>query len=324
MNSDNEKFELQATDSPNEELLNKYEDLYRVVFNENIPEKYLTWKHYKNPMGKSIIAYAFNNEKKLIAARAFWRCDLIRNGKNIKALQPCDTATHPNYQRKGLFTKLTLLAIDKAKENNYEVLFNFPNNNSKPGYIKLGWKEVARLEYYFKPISYLRFLKRLIFKYSQIKKIPFPNNNFRFGTCSKKENKIFLLNKNVNYLKWRSEDNFYNNYYQYSAGKSYILFKVLQFKKWNSCLIIDLVFEDTKQNIKLFKEFKRELRVSTNIDFIYTFGLFSANMKRYFFRNFFLKKKLNSNLVVFPLSDMTKDITDEKFWNFYPINIDTM
>jgi hypothetical protein len=76
----------------------------------------------------------------MAAVRAFWRHAMVYNGEVIGMFQPCDTCTHPDFQRLGLFTRLTRLAIDEAKHQHARALFNFPNSNSRPGYLKLGWR----------------------------------------------------------------------------------------------------------------------------------------------------------------------------------------
>jgi hypothetical protein len=121
--------------------------------------KTFVWKHYDNPQGASIITYASDSTSgKVVGVRAFWRCNLNCNNKSVVAYQPCDTATHPEFRRYGLFTRMTRLAIDEAERKGTRILFNFPNAQSKPAYLKLQWKETSEMLMLLRPVSYIRAL----------------------------------------------------------------------------------------------------------------------------------------------------------------------
>jgi hypothetical protein len=55
-----------------------------------------------------------------------------------------DTATHPEYQGRGVFSRLTRAALD-ALDGRVDLVFNTPNGKSGPGYLKLGWREVGKV-----------------------------------------------------------------------------------------------------------------------------------------------------------------------------------
>lgn len=121
-------------------------DLWNQVFGGTwrTPE-WFGWKHRDNPMGPSIITLARETASgTVVAARALWRFDLCCGAETIRAYQPCDTATGRQFRHFGLFTKLTHMAIGEARKE-AEFLFNFPNAQSKPGYLKLGWKDIGGL-----------------------------------------------------------------------------------------------------------------------------------------------------------------------------------
>lgn len=108
-------------------------------------EEYWRWKHVENPFGKSPILIAI--DKNVIAGvRAFmcWQWHMP-NGNLLKSVRAVDTATHPDYQGKGIFKKLTLSLLDRCKQNGTDFVFNTPNASSKPGYLKMGWVEVGKL-----------------------------------------------------------------------------------------------------------------------------------------------------------------------------------
>jgi N-acetylglutamate synthase-like GNAT family acetyltransferase len=107
-------------------------------------EQYWYWKHVENPYGQSPVLLCVEDTE-LIGVRAFMRWDWTLNGKVYKAVRAVDTATHPNHKGKGIFTKLTMRLVDHCKQMGDHFIFNTPNEQSKPGYLKMGWQEVGKL-----------------------------------------------------------------------------------------------------------------------------------------------------------------------------------
>jgi GNAT superfamily N-acetyltransferase len=108
-------------------------------------EKLFRWKHIDNPFGRSILLLATHGDR-IASLRAFMRWDLTTpDGTRLRGVRPVDTATHPDYQRMGLFRRLTQEAIDIARDDGVDLIFNTPNPQSGAGYVKMGWTIVGRL-----------------------------------------------------------------------------------------------------------------------------------------------------------------------------------
>jgi len=105
---------------------------------------YWAWKHELNPFGRSVLLLA-EVDGQLVGVRAFMRWQLTANGHVMHAAKPVDTVTHPDYQRRGIFKRLTTEACEVARRDGIGLLFNTPNGNSLPGYLKLGWQRVTEL-----------------------------------------------------------------------------------------------------------------------------------------------------------------------------------
>ena len=105
---------------------------------------YWAWKHERNPFGPSFLLLA-EADGRLVGVRAFMRWQLAWAGQTLAAAKPVDTVTHPDYQGRGIFTQLTRQACDVARTAGVQLLFNTPNRNSLPGYLKMGWREAAQL-----------------------------------------------------------------------------------------------------------------------------------------------------------------------------------
>jgi GNAT superfamily N-acetyltransferase len=109
------------------------------------------WKHIDNPFGRSIVLVAEADDR-LVGLRAFMRWDLTTtNGETIHCVRAVDTATHPDYQRLGIFRRLTLEAVEEAGAQGVDMIFNTPNAKSGPGYLKMGWTEVGKIDVLIRP-----------------------------------------------------------------------------------------------------------------------------------------------------------------------------
>ena len=98
------------------------------------------WKHVYNPFGPSEALVA-ESEGRIIGLRVFMQWTWRTKDKTYNALRAVDTATHPDYRRQGIFKNLTLELVSRCREKGYDFIFNDPNENSRPGYLKMGWQE---------------------------------------------------------------------------------------------------------------------------------------------------------------------------------------
>ena len=83
--------------------------------------------------------------------RIFLCWELERGGAAVRAVRAVDTATHSDYQGRGTFSRLTLHAIDALRADRVGFIYNTPNGQSRPGYLKMGWQPVARLPVLARP-----------------------------------------------------------------------------------------------------------------------------------------------------------------------------
>lgn len=120
------------------------------------------WKHFDNPFGMSIAIVAATDSGELIGLRTFMRWRFQVGGLTYKAVRAVDTVTHPDYRRFGVFSRLTKAALDRVKEDGVDFIFNTPNEQVLPGYIKLGWHYVDLVRPSVKVLHFPRFVKALV------------------------------------------------------------------------------------------------------------------------------------------------------------------
>lgn len=118
------------------------------------------WKHDLSPFGPSYCVGAVNaTTGTLIGLRALmWWTFVSPGGSVIRAVRAVDTATHADYQRRGIFSTLTAQAVVALRTEHASFVFNTPNDNSLPGYLKMGWKVAARWTPHVRPVRPLRAL----------------------------------------------------------------------------------------------------------------------------------------------------------------------
>lgn len=113
---------------------------------------FFAWKHKENPFGESPGWVAVDGER-IVGFRTFLRWELEGPAGVIRAVRAVDTATHPDYQRQGIFSRLTRQALEEVTAEGVDLVFNTPNDRSGPGYLKLGWLQVGRLTVAARPTS---------------------------------------------------------------------------------------------------------------------------------------------------------------------------
>jgi GNAT superfamily N-acetyltransferase len=113
--------------------------------------RFLEWKHLQNPFGASPMWVALDRDR-VVGFRAFLRWELVTPaGRVRRAARAVDTATDPDFQGRGVFTRLTSDALDALRDEGVDLVFNTPNANSLPGYRRLGWRELGRLPTLIRP-----------------------------------------------------------------------------------------------------------------------------------------------------------------------------
>jgi GNAT superfamily N-acetyltransferase len=110
--------------------------------------RFFAWKHHESPFGRSPAWVAVDETgdgERVVGFRTFMRWQFQRGDATVDAVRAVDTATHPDYQGRGIFSRLTLHALDELRASGTDFVFNTPNDQSRPGYLKMGWQLVRKL-----------------------------------------------------------------------------------------------------------------------------------------------------------------------------------
>ena len=136
-------------------------EMLRVSLGREFDDRYselFAWKHAENVFGPSPAWVACDGEH-LAGFRTFMRWEFLDGDRVLRAVRAVDTATHPDYQGRGIFTRLTLHALEELAVAGVDFVFNTPNDQSRPGYLKMGWQVVGKLPTAIRPTSLMRLPK---------------------------------------------------------------------------------------------------------------------------------------------------------------------
>jgi GNAT superfamily N-acetyltransferase len=108
-------------------------------------DSFFSWKHEHNPFGPSP-AWVAVDDGEVVGFRTFLRWEhRAPGGEVLRTVRAVDTATHPRHQGRGIFRRLTLGALDDLRAQGIAFVFNTPNDQSRPGYLQMGWTPTGRL-----------------------------------------------------------------------------------------------------------------------------------------------------------------------------------
>jgi GNAT superfamily N-acetyltransferase len=128
-------------------VYNQYEKLFKACFpnSKKYQPSYLEWLYEKNPDGQ-VIGFDAWDGNELAAHYGCIPAQAEVAGVSVKVLLSLNTATHPAYQGRGLFTNLAELAYRAGNEQGYDAVYGVANANSTPGFIrKLGFQLIEPL-----------------------------------------------------------------------------------------------------------------------------------------------------------------------------------
>ncbi|SIR10616.1 GNAT family N-acetyltransferase [Pontibacter lucknowensis] len=209
-----------------EEMIQKSESLWN-------------WKHVENPHGASPVLVA-EADGQIVGVRAFLRWQWKYQGQVLQAIRAVDTATHPDYQGKGIFKKLTLQGLADAKEAGIHLVYNTPNKSSKPGYLKMGWVEMGRMALKLKvnPLAYKKQVepKAPVQDWGKLQELLHNLSN-----PLRNEKQVHTL-VSPEYITWRYQYNPLFNYFFLSDFTSYALFyRIKPHSFGNEMRIVDVL-----------------------------------------------------------------------------------
>lgn len=132
------------------ETLEKYVALFARCFPKAVPftAQYLHWLYCMNPDGSAVGFDAWDGDQ-VVAHYACIPGQVRVSAVEMRSLLSLNSATHPNYQGQGHFTRLAELTYAQGASLGYGCVFGIANENSTGAFVrKLGFQLVQPLHAY--------------------------------------------------------------------------------------------------------------------------------------------------------------------------------
>ncbi len=292
-------------------------ELARVSLGESpifrTPE-FWNWKHQHSPFGESL-GFVARAATGLAGMRVFMRWTWYSQGAAVPCVRAVDTATHPDWRRRGLFKQLTKRGLEDAAENGVRAVFNTPNEKSLPGYLKLGWRPLGRIPLWVKPLRPLRALARLARQRlggHAFATNPAPlrpaaaalqeSNSAAFGAGFTGETRFHTL-PTPEYLRWRYADPPGLRYGAAAGARALVIYRLRWRRGLLELSLCEVLANDDGSSQDEAVSIVRELAANTNADYAVAIGASGTPESACFRRSGFREtSRLGPTLVVRPVA----------------------
>lgn len=135
--------------------------LMKNAFNETETIDFFKWKFLDNPSGKFLGYVALTNKDEIASYYGVIPESYLFYGKKRIIFQSCDTMTHSEHRRKGLFKRLASKCYEQLEKEGKLFVIAFTGKTATPGFYKLGWEKIFSMETLFYPRQFCFFLGRI-------------------------------------------------------------------------------------------------------------------------------------------------------------------
>lgn len=230
--------------------------LMKDCFGVSVNVEYFEWKYIKNPSGFVEGFIALSESDEIAAFYGVIPEVYIIDERKTTIFQSCDTMTHSNHRRKGLFQKLALHCYAHLAKENKLFIIGFGGGQSTPGFLKFGWIRIFYMKFYFYPKIFSLFKS---YPHDHIKKI---EDLSLIEELILKSNNLSVIHshKTLENFKWRiSNPNYNYKILAYQTSEfiynSFLCYYIMD----NKIVLFDFYFENSKSGKVLVGQIKNQL-----------------------------------------------------------------
>lgn len=247
----------------------KIRELYKASFGRELSAERWRVFSYQCPTGLNRTSVIEDpNTGRLVGSYGLLPIRLRLNNREIKASLCTSVNTHPDYQGRGLFTRLGHYALEHEREFNTPVSIGMPNPKAYPGHMKVGWEVMCKLPFLVKHECRLRT--------HRCREAELFDERFDEFFSKVAENFSFIVMKDHRFMNWRvmhQPDRRYTKFvYEERTGlKGYVVLKHFDQEGYRFSHILDIqaktedVFHELIAAAESFAHGRDELNMWTNL-----------------------------------------------------------
>ena len=301
--------------------------LMQDCFGMQVDITYFKWKYIDNPDGFVRGYYAKSSTNDIAAYYGVIPQKISYFGEEKLIFQSCDTMTHSEHRRKGLFQLLAKHCYRELELENQLFIIGFGGSESTPGFLKFGWKHLFNCKNLFYPT----FFKHFILK----------NNNYtitEYSIHDVKRIKHLIESDTTNSINtkrtiekyaWRLKNPLHNykiltSHNNHSLPTSYLVYSVSK----ETIQLFDYHFLDKKEAKGLIHSvLEKEKKIKGILAFGQENGLWCKTLQKIGFISNPLKKgplSFKTPFITYTNQDDYKAIKSSEKWNVSPFDHDSL
>lgn len=117
-------------------------ELYEVIWDHERTEEWLQWRFGANPLVDDVQMIVAEADGQVIGTEPTLVFRMRAGPERFTAYQPADWMVHPDYRRKGVFSRMTETFLERFGDR-ADLYFNFPSDVLVPGLEKFDWTIIS-------------------------------------------------------------------------------------------------------------------------------------------------------------------------------------
>jgi GNAT superfamily N-acetyltransferase len=213
--------------------------LFQQSFNRTMPLEFWNWRFRDNPAAGPMIDLAWDGDA-LVAHYAVSPVTLVIGEEESLTALSMTTMTHPDYRGQGLFTTLASNLYTRMADQDYLMVWGFPNYQSHRGFVRnLAWEDIYEIPMFRLELSSLHLVPEVS---GQIAELDNFDRCFDDLWETLRSDYNVIVKRDRKYLNWRFHLNPLNRYRVFGYLEDGQLLGYVVFKQYQTDVdIVDIL-----------------------------------------------------------------------------------